>query len=147
MATIDLSTPVSPPVPAASRRRIAIVAASALIPFTFAAIAEESGWRGYLTPRLEAAGVGRLANHTLVGVIWGAWHLPYLDAWDYSTESLWTLAARIILGTTVIADIRRSAGRGGVYSAILNEIGRFRSVRSERWGKARPAAQGRARGP
>ncbi|MEL7208635.1 MAG: CPBP family intramembrane glutamic endopeptidase [Actinomycetota bacterium] len=84
--------------------RFAAVAAFALIPFTFAAIAEEFGWRGYLTPRLEAAGVGRLANHVLVGVVWGVWHLPYLaEAWDYSTESLWTLAPRVVLGTTVIA--------------------------------------------
>ncbi len=102
--------------------RFAVVAAFALIPFTFAAIAEEFGWRGYLTPRLEAAGVGRLTNHVLVGVVWGAWHLPYLaDAWDYSTESLWTLAPRVILGTTVVAvvygEIRLRTGT--VWPAVI----------------------------
>jgi membrane protease YdiL (CAAX protease family) len=101
--------------------RFAAVAAVALIPFTFAAGAEEFGWRGYLTPRLEAAGVGRLANHLLVGVVWEAWHLPYLDAWDYSTESLWTLAPRVILGTTVIAivygEIRLRTG--SVWPAVM----------------------------
>lgn len=102
--------------------RFAAVAAFALIPFTFAAIAEEFGWRGYLTPRLEAAGVGRLTNHVLVGVVWGAWHLPYMaDAWDYSTESLWTMAPRVILGTTVIAvvygEIRLRTG--SVWPAVI----------------------------
>ena len=102
--------------------RFAAVAAVALIPFTFAAIAEEFGWRGYLTPRLEAAGVGRLTNHVLVGVVWGTWHLPYMaNAWDYSTESLWTLAPRVILGTTVIAivygEIRLRTGT--VWPAVI----------------------------
>lgn len=102
--------------------RFAIVAAFALIPFTIAAIAEEFGWRGYLTPRLEAAGVGRLTNHIVVGVVWGAWHLPYLaDAWDYSSESLWTLAPRVILGATVIAvaygEIRLRTG--SVWPAVV----------------------------
>ncbi len=111
--------------------RFAAAAAFALIPFTFAAIAEEFGWRGYLTPRLEAAGVGRLTNHLLVGVVWGAWHLPYMAAaWDYSTESLWTLAPRVILGTTVIAvvygEIRLRTGSvwpAVVMHAVGNSVG------------------------
>lgn len=102
--------------------RFATIAAFALIPFTFAAIAEEFGWRGYLTPRLEAAGVGRLTNHALVGVVWGAWHLPYLtDSWDFTSESQWTLAPRVILGTTVIAvaygEIRLRTG--SVWPAVI----------------------------
>ncbi len=102
--------------------RFAAAAAFALIPFTVAATAEEFGWRGYLTPRLEAAGVGRLTNHILVGVVWGAWHLPYMaDAWEYSTESLLTLAPRVILGTTVVAvvygEIRLRTGT--VWPAVI----------------------------
>jgi membrane protease YdiL (CAAX protease family) len=102
--------------------RFAATAAFALIPFTFAAIAEEFGWRGYLTPRLEALGVGRLTNHALVGVVWGAWHLPYLaDSWDFTSESLWTLAPRFVLGTTVIAvaygEIRLRTG--SVWPAVI----------------------------
>jgi membrane protease YdiL (CAAX protease family) len=38
---------------------------------------EEFVWRGYLTPRLEAAKVSPLLNHLIVGVLWWAWHLPY----------------------------------------------------------------------
>lgn len=38
---------------------------------------EEFAWRGYLTPRLDALGWTPWANAVLVGVAWGAWHLPY----------------------------------------------------------------------
>jgi membrane protease YdiL (CAAX protease family) len=38
---------------------------------------EEFAWRGYLTPRLDAANVHPLLNHLIVGVLWWSWHLPY----------------------------------------------------------------------
>jgi membrane protease YdiL (CAAX protease family) len=38
---------------------------------------EEFAWRGYLTPRLEAANVHPMLNHLIVGVLWMSWHLPY----------------------------------------------------------------------
>jgi membrane protease YdiL (CAAX protease family) len=40
-------------------------------------IAEEFAWRGYLTPRFQALGLGDLSNHLLTGLIWGLWHVPY----------------------------------------------------------------------
>ena len=40
-------------------------------------IGEEFAWRGYLTPRFKALGLGNLANHTLTALVWGLWHLPY----------------------------------------------------------------------
>lgn len=40
-------------------------------------IGEEFAWRGYLTPRFNALGLGNFANHMLTGVIWGLWHVPY----------------------------------------------------------------------
>lgn len=40
-------------------------------------IFEEAAWRGYLAPRLHALGLGDYTVHILVGLIWGAWHLPY----------------------------------------------------------------------
>ena len=40
-------------------------------------IFEEFAWRGYLTPRLDAAKVHPLLNHLIVGVVWWAWRLPY----------------------------------------------------------------------
>lgn len=38
---------------------------------------EEFAWRGYLTPRLEAAKVHPMINHIIVSVLWTSWHLPY----------------------------------------------------------------------
>lgn len=38
---------------------------------------EEFAWRGYLTPRLDAAKVHPFLNHAIVAVLWWAWHLPY----------------------------------------------------------------------
>jgi membrane protease YdiL (CAAX protease family) len=40
-------------------------------------IFEEFAWRGYLTPRLDAAGVHPLVNHLIVGMLWWSWHVPY----------------------------------------------------------------------
>ncbi|MBI5954630.1 MAG: CPBP family intramembrane metalloprotease [Chloroflexi bacterium] len=40
-------------------------------------IGEEFAWRGYLTPRFKALGLGDFANHMLTAVIWGIWHIPY----------------------------------------------------------------------
>jgi len=40
-------------------------------------IFEEFAWRGYLTPRLEAAKVHPMWNHFIVGSLWMTWHLPY----------------------------------------------------------------------
>ena len=40
-------------------------------------IGEEFMWRGYLTPRFKALGLGNFANHMLTALIWGLWHLPY----------------------------------------------------------------------
>jgi membrane protease YdiL (CAAX protease family) len=40
-------------------------------------IFEEFAWRGYLTPRLDAAKVHPMLNHLIVSLIWMTWHLPY----------------------------------------------------------------------
>ncbi len=40
-------------------------------------VGEEFAWRGYLTPRFKALGLGNFPNHMLTGVIWGLWHVPY----------------------------------------------------------------------
>ena len=40
-------------------------------------IFEEFAWRGYLTPRLEAAKIHPLMNHFIVSLLWMTWHLPY----------------------------------------------------------------------
>jgi membrane protease YdiL (CAAX protease family) len=102
--------------------RFAVLAAVGLLTVFPAALAEEFGWRGYLTPRLEAHGVSRLTNHLIVGAVWGTWHLPYLTAfWDYTDESLGTLAPRVVFGcmaaSVLYGEIRIRTG--SVWPAVL----------------------------
>jgi uncharacterized protein len=42
------------------------------------ALGEEVGWRGFLLPRLMAAGLGQWWAIVLSGMIWGLWHAPII---------------------------------------------------------------------
>ena len=42
------------------------------------AVGEELGWRGFLLPRLMAAGLSQWRALILSGVIWGVWHAPVI---------------------------------------------------------------------
>ncbi|MDH3300622.1 MAG: CPBP family intramembrane metalloprotease [Acidimicrobiia bacterium] len=93
-----------------------------LVPVLVTSIAEEFGWRGYLVPRLDAIGLRRWANHLVVGLIWGAWHIPYVAVfWDFTDESLATLVPRLLVGTLLAAviygEIRMATG--SVWPAVL----------------------------
>ena len=71
-----------------------------LVPQFFINILEESGFRGYLAPKLYRLDLNVFVAHALVGLIWGAWHLPYFSfVTSYTTESLATLVPRFLAGT------------------------------------------------
>ncbi len=75
---------------------------------------EEVGWRGYLTPRMQMLNDG-LAGYLLIGIVWAAWHLPYMaELWGHSTESMVTFVPRFVLGSTISAvlygEIRQRTG-------------------------------------
>ncbi|MEW5828307.1 MAG: type II CAAX endopeptidase family protein [Chloroflexota bacterium] len=84
-ATIFLTLGLGAVFGAVSFEGLATKGFGALLPvvaFGFAAslvknVGEEFAWRGYLTPRFEALGLGNLANHILTALVWGLWHLPY----------------------------------------------------------------------
>lgn len=61
------------------------VAAVTYAPFInmFAALGEEVGWRGYMTPMLTAK-LGRKPALILSGIIWGAWHWPLIIGVGYN---------------------------------------------------------------
>lgn len=61
-----------------------------LVPSLVFAFGEEWGWRGYLEPRLAAAGLPPAKRHLVVGVVWAVWHVPYILALgsQYSTLPL-----------------------------------------------------------
>lgn len=53
---------------------------------TFAAVGEEAGWRGYMTPVLTKW-MGKVPALILSGIIWGIWHSPLivLAGYEYGT--------------------------------------------------------------
>ncbi|MBN2171947.1 MAG: CPBP family intramembrane metalloprotease [Candidatus Krumholzibacteriota bacterium] len=97
-------------------------AALLVVPQLLTNIPEEFGFRGYLAPRLSALRVNALAGHALVGLVWGAWHLPYLAAiTGYTAEGAATLIPRFLAGTVaaslVYGEIRLRTG--SVWPAVL----------------------------
>jgi membrane protease YdiL (CAAX protease family) len=88
-------------------------------------IFEEFAWRGYLTPRLEAAGVPALVNHAFVGILWWSWHLPYyyyfLDRAELATY----------LGSNSLATFMLLAFISTIPTAIL--FGELRLLSKSTW--------------
>lgn len=52
--------------------------AGGLMPAFIKNIFEEFAWRGYLAPKVNSLGLNAYIGHTVVGMIWGCWHIPYL---------------------------------------------------------------------
>lgn len=85
----------APPAPPASWLALGV-------PILLFALLEESAWRGYLLPALQAR-CGPALTWGIGSVIWFGWHVPYLDALTrYTAEPLTTLAPRIALGLMVM---------------------------------------------
>ncbi len=61
-------------------------------------LSEEFGWRGYVLPRFQAKW-NALVSSLILGVIWGAWHLPLLQAGMSSANSV----AEMVLWQTLVA--------------------------------------------
>src|SRR5215207_2026288 len=72
---------------------------TALPIFFIFAIFEEVGWRGYVSPKLDALGINRFTASAIVAVVWATWHLPYIRelTWVYSSEELVTFIPRFYL--------------------------------------------------
>jgi membrane protease YdiL (CAAX protease family) len=86
-------------------------------------IFEELAWRGYLMAEGVAAGLSTLRLHLFVGVVWGIWHLPYLDAFTaLYRETLPALAVPLFLlgvipTAVVYGEIRLRSGT--VWTAVV----------------------------
>ena len=48
-----------------------------LLPQFIKNIFEEVPWRGYLAPKVYSLGLNDFVGHAIVGLVWGAWHIPY----------------------------------------------------------------------
>ena len=49
----------------------------ALAPQVLKNVFEETAWRGYLAPKVYGFGWNDYLGHAAVGLVWGAWHIPY----------------------------------------------------------------------
>ena len=78
---------------------------AALLPGLIAAmiknIFEEFTWRGYLAPKVYSLNMNIWLSHAIVGLVWGAWHLPFvLVFWPYLTANmLWYFVPLLLVGT------------------------------------------------
>jgi hypothetical protein len=48
-----------------------------VLPHFLKNILEEAAWRGYLAPKVYSLRLNDFAGHLIVGLVWGAWHIPY----------------------------------------------------------------------
>jgi len=86
-------------------------------------IFEEFVWRGYLFSSLETEDVPRLHSHVLIGMIWGIWHLPYLDAFSSIYHDLnWYVYVPlfligVVLTSIIYGEVRRRSGT--VWTAVV----------------------------
>jgi membrane protease YdiL (CAAX protease family) len=64
-------------------------------------IFEEFAWRGYLAPKVYSLNMNIWLSHAIVGMVWGAWHLPFVFVfWPYLTPNmLWYFVPLLLVGT------------------------------------------------
>jgi membrane protease YdiL (CAAX protease family) len=62
---------------------------------------EEFAWRGYLAPKMYSLNMNIWLSHAIVGLVWGAWHLPFIFVfWRYLTPGmLWYFVPLLLVGT------------------------------------------------
>ena len=86
------------------------------------AVLEEIGWRGFLNPILARR--GRLVASGITGVIWGAWHFPWLIAeYHASAVDLTLFTTMTVLGSvalSVLTTRSRSLGPATLAHASWN---------------------------
>jgi len=95
-------------------------------------IFEEFAWRGYFAPKVYSLRMNVWLSHAVVGLIWGAWHLPFVYVfWTYvGPDMLWFFVPLLLLGTisqsVVYGEIRLATGSvlpAWVMHTIGNTIG------------------------
>lgn len=85
-------------------------ASTMLIPLIVSAliknIFEEFAWRGYLAPKIYSLNKNIWLSHITVGIIWGAWHLPFIFVlWPYLTPDMLPIFVALLLVGTISQSI------------------------------------------
>ena len=77
-----------------------------LLPQFIKNIFEEAPWRGYLAPKVYSLRLNDFVAHSIVGFVWGTWHIPYylffLDQAVLSSFTTLDLAIYIPLAVVVM---------------------------------------------
>ena len=78
----------------------------ALLPNFLKNIPEEFVWRGYLAPKVISLKLNDFAIYGIVGLVWGAWHIPYylffLDRTAFQSVTMLSLLVFIPLSIVVM---------------------------------------------
>lgn len=74
LLVLSLTSPAFVPAIVTSQDRTSLVLTGVAVGL-LVSVLEELGWTGFVTPRLRQ-GHGVLATGLIMGVLWGAWHLP-----------------------------------------------------------------------
>jgi membrane protease YdiL (CAAX protease family) len=99
--------------------------------FFFNATAEETGWRGFVMPRLQAR-TSPLWTALIIGLIWAPWHFLFwkADGRPVMTAEFWVemLAAHMLLSVVIVWLCNRARGSilvAGIAHAATNTIQPF----------------------
>jgi len=80
---------------------------------------EEWGWRGYALDRLQARW-NALNSSLILGVVWGAWHLPlfFIKGTIQSQTPIWGFMLLIVCGTILFTWLYNNTG-GSILAAMI----------------------------
>ncbi|MEM2122200.1 MAG: type II CAAX endopeptidase family protein [Candidatus Bathyarchaeia archaeon] len=96
-----------------------IVVAFVYIFFLGGPFQEEWGWRGYALDRLQVR-LNALVSSLILGVIWGAWHLPlfFISGTIQSQTPVWGFMILILCGSILFTWLYNNTG-GSILAVML----------------------------
>jgi membrane protease YdiL (CAAX protease family) len=97
-----------------------IPAVPQLIAGVVIAIAEETGWRGYVLPRLSAK-YGAVFGSGILGVLWTLWHIPMFAAAGVPV-SLYPVMFLLLVGGSLFFTFLYRKTQGSLFVAVLAHL-------------------------
>lgn len=92
-----------------------------LVMMLFLALGEETGWRGFLVPLTARMTGGFVTTALVTGVVWAAWHVPFLLSRFRSDEEPWLSAGSFAIGVVGTAFLYTwlRLSSGSLYPCVL----------------------------